>query len=144
MTKVTLPVFVEGALRPVLSSSRLRFVGNRLCRMGFARCKDLHLRRYHNEDNCTLRSAMNEHRLKESRRGINYLLYCSVVVCSALALAQNALKDCKPTTPLGKQSRGVLKHRKPGTGTPEVATIPEVRQRDGLQAGYDGQGDCAA
>lgn len=58
---------------------------------------------------------------------MNYLFYCSLVVCSALALAQNAPKDCKPTTtPLGKQSSGELKHRKPGPGTPEVTTIPEV------------------
>jgi hypothetical protein len=69
---------------------------------------------------------MNEHRLKESRRGMNYLFSCSVVVCSALALAQNAPKDCTPTTPLGKQSRSELKHRKPDPGTPEVTTIPQV------------------
>lgn len=69
---------------------------------------------------------MNEHRLKESWSGRNYLFYCSLVVCSALALAQNSPKDCKPTTPLGKQSRSELKHRKSAPGTPEVTTIPEV------------------
>ena len=69
---------------------------------------------------------MDENRLNESRSGRNYLFYCSLVVCSALALAQNAPRDCKPTTPLGKQSRSELKHREPGTGTPDVTTTSEV------------------
>jgi hypothetical protein len=55
-----------------------------------------------------------------------YLLCIALLLCTTLCVGQNAVQDCRPTTPVNLQSRTALKHRQPSTVRPQQTTVAEI------------------